>query len=141
MSEIPNTVVTCDGCGEDLNLLNKHISMGLRVKREVLSLSVPQQTGEIDDIPAQEVTLASLSGRGVLRTFHDFKCLDKWVNPRKGYELKLEPHYEDEIFVPEDNRSPEELVEAGELPSEILALSKAFLRVRLCTDKFQHRLV
>lgn len=118
---------TCDGCDKEMQLLQPHVSMMLKIER-----SIPQinQTSSVSDDGEQlsnvEISFATQSGRGVMRKFHDFKCLEEWVQERTDYEPKIQIHYEDgDPYVPEDNRSPEELVEAGELPPEVLDFNKA----------------
>ena len=125
--EIPNPVVSCDGCEKDLNTLNPYLKVTVKAQREVLiSNEVPSD--DPNEVGTGEIYLGTKSGRGVLKKFHDFDCAVKWFSARKGLKAKLEYHHEDEIYVPEDNRSPEELVEAGELPKEMLTLHKALAR-------------
>lgn len=101
-TEMPVTVVKCDGCGNDLNLLMPYLAVQLRAKREVL-ISEEVQTDDPNEVPDNAVYLGTKSGRGVLREFHDFDCLAQWVGERKGKKAKLQYHQEDEIYVPEDN--------------------------------------
>jgi len=122
--EIPNPVVTCDGCEKDLNTLNPYLKVTVKAQREVL-ISNEVSSDDPNEVGFAEIYLGTKSGRGVLKKFHNFDCARKWFDARKGLEAKLEFHHEDEIYVPEDNRTPEELVEAGELPKEILSLHKA----------------
>jgi hypothetical protein len=122
--EIPNPVVPCDGCEKDLNTLNPYLKVTVKAQREVL-ISNEVASDDPNEVGNAEIYLGTKSGRGVLKKFHDFDCAGKWFGARKGLKAKLEFHHEDEVYVPEDNRSPEELVEAGELPKEILALHKA----------------
>lgn len=114
MTEIPDTVVKCDGCDEDLNLLNAHLTMQLKAERSVLLTDDKPATDPLE-VPEATITLGKKSGRGVIRNFHDFDCMAKWVKVREGLKAKLEYHSEDEIYVPDDNRSPQELVAAGEM--------------------------
>jgi hypothetical protein len=114
MAEIPNTIAECDGCGKELNLLSPYLSMSLKAQRQVLVVEEVESENP-DEIAEPNIYLGSKKGRGVIRIFHDFDCAIKWMNKRKGLKAKLEVHKEDEIYVPEDNRSPEELVEAGEM--------------------------
>jgi hypothetical protein len=109
--EIPNTTVECDGCGEELNLLAPHLAVQVKPKRKVLLLNeLPDD--DPNAVPEEEILVGEKSGRGVLLTLHDFDCLSKWTAKRKGKPAKLEFHVETEVYVPADNRSPEELAEA-----------------------------
>ena len=121
--EFPNPVVKCAGCGDDLSLLVPHLKIS--VKAEVNTLAVRQLPAEDGEIGGEEYSLGSKSGRGRIFQVHNFDCLEQYATDRAGQEPKLEAHSEDEIYVPEDNRSPEELVEAGELPGAALELQKA----------------
>jgi hypothetical protein len=125
--EIPETVEICDGCGDEINLLNPYLKSKVNAERQVLISEDTPSTGEnLNDVPDPKLYMGAKVGRGVVLLFHDFNCFDKWVNARKGLKAKLEFHAEEgEPYVPEDNRTPEELVKAGELPKEILALQKA----------------
>lgn len=117
MSEIPNTVVECDGCGEEMNLLAPYLSVTLKPQHNVLLMEdVP--TKNPDEIPGQSFTLGSRKGRGVMWVFHDFNCALEKLSDYKDKVPVLEVHKEDEIYVPEDNRSPEELLESGEMTQE-----------------------
>lgn len=119
--DIPNTVVDCGGCGESLNLISPYLKVQVRAERQALVANAGVVNG--DPFGGDEnVMLGTKSGRGVIRKFHDFDCLAKWVAERKGKTPKLEAHVEDEIYEPEDNRSPEELVKAGELDKAYLSL-------------------
>jgi hypothetical protein len=122
--EIPNPVVACDGCEKDLNTLNPYLMVTVKAQREVL-VSNEVSSDDPNEVGNAEIFLGTKSGRGVLKKFHDFDCARKWFDARKGLAAKLEYHHEDEVYVPEDNRSPEELVEDGELPKEFLTLQKA----------------
>lgn len=126
--ELPTTLVDCDGCGKELNVLNPYLYVMLKAQREVL-ISNPQGSPSESDLNAvaePELYLGTRSGRGRMMRFHDFDCIDKYVNGKKGKRAKLEFHKEDgDPFVPDDNRSPEELVESGDLPKEFLAFHKA----------------
>ena len=122
--EIPNPVVACDGCEKDLNTLNPYLQVGVKAQRQVL-VSNELPSDDLNEVGSAEIYLGTKSGRGVLKKFHDFDCALKWFGDRKGLKAKLEVHHEDEVYVPEDNRSPEELVKDGELPKEMLALHKA----------------
>lgn len=124
MADLPLTVIECDGCGEDLNVMAEHLSVQVKAIQQVLVTEAVPPPGELA-IPEQSVYLGTRSGRGVIRRFHDFKCLHAWVDKRKTLKAKMEPHVEDEIYEPEDNRSPEQLVKDGVLPKEALALSAA----------------
>lgn len=121
MANLPETVVDCDGCGKEMNLLSPHLNMQLKPKQGALLLS--ETAAEEGEIPLQVVSLGTRSGRGVLKRFHNFDCMGEWVSEREGLEPKLEYNVGDgEAYVPEDNRSPEELVEAGEMSDEMLAV-------------------
>jgi len=126
MPELPETVVGCDSpdCDEGLNVLGNFLAVTVKPKRQVLV----QQVEESDDpnvVPEDTILLGTKSGRGVALRFHDFDCFGKWVAARKGMSPVLEFHHEDEIYEPEDNRSPEELVEDGDAPKELLAFLAA----------------
>lgn len=126
MAEIPATVVECDGCEKELNLLSPYLAVSVKPKFEVL-LSEDEPTDNPTEVPTQRFYLGSKSGRGPAKgilKFHDFRCAGKWFAERKDLAPKLEYHAEDEVYVPEDNRTPEELVKAGELPKEFLAFHK-----------------
>lgn len=122
--EIPNPTVACDGCGDDLNTLNPHLKVAVKAQREVL-VANELPSDDPNEVGYAEIYLGTKAGRGVIKRFHDFDCALEWFGKRKGKKAKLEYHHEDEVYVPEDNRSPEELVKAGLLPKEILALHKA----------------
>jgi hypothetical protein len=123
LPEIPNPVVECAGCGDELSLLTPHLK--LQIKAELQVLTIQPLPGEEGEITGNNYVLGSKSGRGRIFHVHDFECLTQYASERSDLKPKLELHAEDEIYVPEDNRSPEELVEAGELPSEILDLQAA----------------
>lgn len=107
--EIPQTVFECGGCEKDLNVLDPYLNVQIKAQREVIVTDDPADTeGEISE---PGLYLGTKSGRGRIVKFHGFDCLFKYARERKDYEVKIEPHLEDEIFVPEDNRSPEELAE------------------------------
>jgi hypothetical protein len=67
-----------------------------------------------DEVSEQRLFLGRRSGRGVIRFFHGFDCAIAYLGKFEGKSAKLEVHREDEIYVPADNRSPEELIEDGE---------------------------
>lgn len=122
MAEIPQTVVPCAGCEKDLNLLNPHLTMKLAAKRDVLIAE--DKSTDLNSEDETKVYLGSKVGRGVVKPFHDFDCLGKWVGQRKGLKAKIELHHEDEIYEPADNRTPEELYEDGEISEAVFALSR-----------------
>ncbi len=107
-TEMPVTVVKCAGCGEDLNILNPYLAVQVRAKRDVI-VSDEVVSADPNEVADNRVYLGTKSGRGVLRNFHDFSCLAKWVDKRKHLKAKLEYHREDEIYVPEDNPTEKEL--------------------------------
>lgn len=111
-TEMPVTVVKCAGCEKDLNVLMPYLAVQVRAKRDVI-VSEEVASADPNEVADNTVYLGTKSGRGVLRNFHDFDCLAKWVNARKGLPAKLEFHHEDEIYVPEDNPS-EEVVDGGD---------------------------
>lgn len=121
---LPETTVQCSGCDEPLSLLTDHLHMIFKPVRGVLvSTEVPAEDSEI---PSVEYTVGSKSGRGVVARFHGFGCLNAWTEARKTLKPKLEYHYEEgDPYVPDDNRTPEELVDAGEMPEEFLAFHEA----------------
>jgi hypothetical protein len=124
MQEIPNPVVECAGCGKELSRLQPHLKVQIKAEVAVL-LATPIPPSEEGEITGNAISLGTKSGRGRIMYLHDFDCLSEYAQEREGQKAKLEPHVEDEIYEPEDNRSPEELVEAGELPPEILAYQTA----------------
>jgi hypothetical protein len=110
-TEIPVTVIECDGCGKDLNLLMPYLAVQVRAKREVL-ISEEIPSADPNEVADNVVYLGTKSGRGVLRSFHNFDCLGLWVGEREGLPAKLEFHAEEgENYVPEDNPTEEELAE------------------------------
>lgn len=116
---LPETVVKCYGCGKDLNILNPYLQVAIKAQREVL---VTENTNE--DLNAESGTVVYLgvkSGRGALKRFHDFACLEQYASKKNGAKAKIELHHEDEVYVPEDNRSPEQLVKDGEMTNKQLA--------------------
>lgn len=125
MAELPVTVVECDGgCDKELNLLNPYLTVTVKPKREVLLL---------DELPADDpnfvsedvIRLGTKSGRGVILRFHDFECALTWFENREGKPARLEFHHEDDIYVPDDNREPEELVADGDMhPAHAAALAE-----------------
>lgn len=119
MAEVPETVIECDGCGNSLNLLAPYLSVGLKPQHNVLLMSDEPNEDDPDGVPVQKISLGARKGRGFLGRFHDFSCLHKWVGKRKELKPKLEYHKEDEIYEPEDNRSPAELVESGEMRAAV----------------------
>ena len=124
LPDVPNPIVEDAGTGEEISLLQPHLKVTIKAEMAVL-LSTPVAPGEEGEITGNEITLGTKSGRGRIAYFKDFDSLAQYAQDRAGQEAKLEVHAEDEIYEPEDNRSPEELVEAGELPSEILAYQTA----------------
>lgn len=100
--KVPDTVVKCAGTGDDLNLLEPHLLVSVRAQRDVL-VSEDLQSGGLDDMGTPAIYLGTKAGRGVNLRFKNFDALAKWVGARKGLSAKLEPHREDEIYVPEDN--------------------------------------
>ena len=119
--EIPDTVVSCDGCEKELNLLGKFLVVQVKPQRQVLVME-DVESADPDEIPEPNIYLGSKKGRGVILRFHDFDCAGMWFSERSGLQPKLEAHKEDEIYVPEDNRSPEELVLDGEMSAAHAAL-------------------
>jgi hypothetical protein len=109
-NEIPATTMPCDGCGEELNLLSSHLSMILKAQRSVL-VTDTVESDDLDEVPESIYYLGTKAGRGVIKKFHDFACLDLWVEPRKELKAKLEVHREEEIYVPEDNPTEEEIAQ------------------------------
>jgi hypothetical protein len=126
---IPNVDAQCDGpdCDKTLSLLEEHLVVQVKPLVHVLLSHTEPATGD-QVIPKTTLSLGKMSGRGVIKLFHNFACAESWFTARNKLKPKLEPHYEKEIYVPEDNRSPEELVEAGELPQEALALHAAWAK-------------
>lgn len=125
---IPETTVACGGCGEDVNLLAPHLSVQIKAERRVLvSQEAPATEGQDGlNVPEANIYLGTKSGRGRIVQFHDFDCLADYAGERSGQTAKIEYHAEEgDPFVPDDNRTPEELVEAGELPEAALAFHKA----------------
>jgi len=107
-TEMPVTVIECAGCEKDLNVLMPYLAVQVRAKREVVvSEEVP--SADMNEIADNVVYLGTKSGRGVLRSFHNFDCLKLWVDKREGLSAKLEVHRENEIYVPEDNPDDKEL--------------------------------
>jgi hypothetical protein len=126
MTEIPATVVKCAGCDEDLNVLNPYLQVQVKAQREILVAEDVPASGDPNVVPEPNLYLGVKSGRGVILRLHDFDCLGRWQKARKGLPAKLEFHKEEgDPYVPEDNRTPEELVAAGELPKEFLAYHEA----------------
>jgi len=82
--------------------------MMLKAQREVL-ISDEATAADPNDVPEANIYLGVKSGRGVLKRFHNFACQLSWVEERKDLNAKLEYHAEDEIYVPEDNPTEEEL--------------------------------
>lgn len=127
MSDIPVTVAECANpkCKDPLNLLGNHLKVMVKPQRNVLvTEDVPASNG--DDMPDAKLHLGIRMGRGVLLTFHNFACAAEWFVARKSLVPKLQYHHEEgDMYVPEDNRSPEELVKAGDLPKEMLAVYAA----------------
>jgi len=122
--EFPNPVVECAGCGDELSLLQPHLKILVKAEQQVLvSQSVPSE--DDSQFSRQVYSLGTQSGRGRIFQVHNFDCLAEYAKARAGQEAKLEVHAEEEIYVPEDNRSPEELVEAGELPGAALEYQQA----------------
>lgn len=124
MTEIPDTAVECDGCGETLSLLVPYLAVQVKAQRNVL-LSTETQSEDPNEVGDVVISLGTKSGKGAIKRFHNFDCMESYASDRSGQEAKLEFHEEDEIYVPEDNRTPEELVEAGELDPAFLSLHKA----------------
>lgn len=122
--DIPNPITTCDGCGEKLSTLQPYLKIPIKASQDVI-LSRDGVSDEPHMIGENEFYLGTRNGRGRILTIHDFGCLGEYAEKRIGQTVKLEAHHEDEIYVPKDNREPEELVEEGELPPEILALHSA----------------
>jgi hypothetical protein len=124
---VPNPIVECAGCGEELSELRPYLKIMVKAEMKVM-LSQPTDTTEEGEIPGTEIYLGTKSGRGRIFSVHNFDCLVKYAEARAGKEPKLLVHTEEEIYVPEDNRSPEELVDAGELPPEFLSLQTAMAK-------------
>jgi hypothetical protein len=130
-SGLPNTIVQCDGCEKPLNVLKPFLSVVVKAQRQVLVTTVAQAEGdnfeevENPEAEAPDVYLGTRSGRGRILSLHDFSCLNRYArdDKRKDAPAKIMQHHEPgEIYVPADNRSPEELVEAGDLPEAMLAV-------------------
>ena len=101
--------------------------MQIKAERQVL-VTHEQATNEFEERDEGEypdVSLGTKAGRGRMVKFHDFKCIRKYGSKREANTVKLMPHEEDEIYVPADNRSPEELVKAGEMDKSMLAVFAA----------------
>lgn len=128
MAELPDTVLEgCDApdCEDDFNLLSPFLFVTVKAKRNVLLIQTEEPGEDPNEVPEDEVLLGTKSGRGVMLRFHNFDCFRAWVTKREGLSAKLEYHREDDIYVPEDNRSPEELVEDGEMhPALATALAE-----------------
>lgn len=107
--KIPSTTLDCAGCNKELNLLVPHLSVMLKPQREVLVLTDVTEDEDNPEMVGQEITLGARSGRGVILKLHNFDCLIKWANERKGLAPVLEPHREDEVYVPEDNPDEKEI--------------------------------
>lgn len=107
-TEMPVTVVTCDGCEKELNVLANHLAVQVTPKRDVL-VSDEVSSADPNEVSENVVYLGTKRGAADLLRVHDFACLDKWVNSRKGNDVKLSFHSEDEIYVPEDNPDDAEL--------------------------------
>jgi hypothetical protein len=122
---LPETLVTCGGCDKELNVLKPHLCVQIKAQRSVLLIDhmVGDDAAEDDEAPG--VSLGTRSGRGRIALFHDFSCIEKYGKKRKELSAKIEHHHEEEVYVPDDNRSTEELVEAGELPEAMLAVFAA----------------
>jgi hypothetical protein len=124
-TEMPVTVVACDGCEKELNVLTPYLSVLVRPKRDVI-VSEEVASSDPNEVSDNVVYLGSKTGRAVLLSFHDFNCLDKWVNPRKGLPAKLEHHAEKEIYVPEDNPDDAEIAKrAADAEKAAAAAEKA----------------
>jgi hypothetical protein len=124
MAEIPNTVEECGGCEEDLNLLNPHLVMQIKATRKVLVVE-EEVSADPNVVGDGLIYLGDKSGRGRIVRFHDFGCIRKYANERKDNDTVIETYHQDEVYVPFDNRDPEELVKDGELPEEMLAVFAA----------------
>lgn len=124
LPDVPNPVVECAGCGENLSQLAPHLKVAVKAEVKVL-LTQPIETDDPEEITGNQIILGSKSGRGRIFFVHDFDCLAQYAQEREGQTAKVQHHTEDEIYVPEDNRSPEELVEAGELPGAYLDYQSA----------------
>ena len=122
-SVLPETVTECGGCDEELNLLSPHLSVQIKAERNVLVADAGSPFDATQDTPA--VSLGTQSGRGRLVNFHNFDCVRAYGEARKDKAVSLEPHVEDEVYVPADNREPEELVKDGEMQAEMLAVFAA----------------
>jgi hypothetical protein len=129
MPELPPTTVECDapGCKDELHLLAPHLTVAVKPKQKRLVVEeVPPENP--NEIAVDNMYLGNRSGRGPKKgvlLFHDFKCAAKWFEARKDKTVKLEVHEEDEIYEPEDNRTPEQLVKAGEMPDAWLKAQRA----------------
>jgi hypothetical protein len=111
--KIPTTVAECAGTGEEINLLEPHLHVTLRPKREIL-IATDMQSDDLDSMGTPEIYLGTKAGRGVDLLFKDFDALGAWVSERAGLQPKLEPYAEEEIYVPEDNPDDEELARRAE---------------------------
>lgn len=108
-AEMPVTVVTCDGCEKDLNVLSNHLAVQVTPKRDVL-VSDEVASADPNEVSENVVYLGTKRGSAALLRFHDYACLDKWVNPKKGEEVKLEFHSEPgDPYVPDDNPDDDEI--------------------------------
>lgn len=104
---LPGTTAACGGCEEPINVLNPYLKVIIKAERQVLLAS------QSDDPNAPiESTLGTRRGRGRIVLFHGFDCICDYAEAREGQKAKIEFHEETEIYVPADNRSPEELAEA-----------------------------
>lgn len=125
--ELPEVEAACDapGCKDKIDLLSPHLTVQVRpVQQVLLSETIPASGDRL--MPEIKVSSGKQMGRAALKLFHDFDCAMAWFSKREGKSAVLEPHHEEgDMYVPEDNRSPEDLVKDGELPPEVLALHAA----------------
>jgi hypothetical protein len=119
--DFPEVTVACDApnCDKELSLLEPHLQVQLRPVVQVLQTEVKPAT-EGQPMPEHTLYAGTQFGRGVMKRFHDFNCAISWLYKYRDKEPILEPHAEEgDMYVPEDNRLPEELVAAGEMEDPV----------------------
>lgn len=97
MNTILDEVVTSDALGEELNTLNPHLLVVVKVVRNVIVEGVTEEESDDDSEPY----VGTRSGAGEILRFSDYKALAKWASEQAkevgDNSLKLKKNREDDL--------------------------------------------
>jgi hypothetical protein len=98
ISELETTAI-CEGCGQELNLLEEHLKVVVTPSRSVIqtvdAALVGAQTDEQGNITAlggdsgERYYVGTKGGAGLMGYFHSYEHLSDWAT--KQGEVKIEP--------------------------------------------------